>query len=116
MRRPVHSPIFLLFATLLLLTVLDSCSVFQTPAAPTGDEQTSTGSKPTRARSSAARRGNSREEGVTAKSPTTRSTARRKHPADEMENDAKPMTYSTTSNTAQLDYIKTYKDAAVMEM
>jgi len=116
MRRPVHSPIFLLFATLLLLIVLDSCSVFQTPAAPTGDEQTTTGSKPTRARSTATRRGNSRAEEVTAKSPATRSTARRKQPAGELENDAKPMTYSTTSNAVQLDYIKTYKDAAVMEM
>ncbi len=115
MRRPVPTPIFLLLATFLLLTVLDSCSVFQTPAAPTGDEQTSTGSRPTKSRSTAARRGNTREDGTTAKSPA-RSTARRKQSAGELENDAKPVTYSTASSTAQLDYIKTYKDAAVMEM
>ncbi len=120
MRQHVHSPIFLLFFTLLLLSVLDSCSVFQTPTAPTnGKETTSTGTKPSRARSNTARRGTTtQQEGVTAKSGNTRTPVRRsRRPADEeMEADAKPVTYNTASNTLQLDYIKLYKDAAVMEM
>ncbi len=104
MRPHIPSPILLLFTTLLLLSVLDSCSVFQTPQAPAGQE------------GATARRGDNEVAGTTAKSPRTRPTTKRRRASEAMETDAKPMMYSATSTTAQLDYIKTYKDAAVMEM
>lgn len=85
MRKSVHPPIFLLFA-ILLMGMLDSCTVFQTPKG--GDSQRSTAGKSSR-------------------------TARNRS-----SKDVAPVTYGTGigSSAAQLDYIKTYKDAAVMEM
>ncbi len=79
MRKTVQTPIFLLFSTLLLVLVLDSCSVFQSQQ----------GSRP----GTSARSSRSAKDGA-----------------------VKPATYGMGSSAAQLDYIKTYKDAAVMEM
>ena len=117
MRPSVTSPLFLLFA-LLFWCVLDSCSVFQTPQASTGDEtatEQSAGTRPSN------RRGRSGEEGSTPKSSQPRPSNNQRRRADqaaESSSDAKPISYSysTMSSTTQQDYIKTYKDAAVMEM
>lgn len=113
MRPHLHSPIFLLFITFLLLSVSDSCSVFQTPQESTGAE--TSGRESGQTRPGTTRRG-SGEKTTTAKPTRARPNTRRGRGSDEMEADAKPITYSATSSAAQLDYIKTYNDAAVMEM
>lgn len=115
MRTPIPSPIFLLITACLLLSGLNSCSVFQTPQAPSDNSET-TGTKPTKARSGTTRRGVGEEEATTARPSRARPNNRRQRDSEGTETDPKPITYSATSNATQLDYIKTYKDAAVMEM